>query len=242
MSLFAADPSESDLDDAARTDTLTQLIALIFGNPPATLTAAQATALRAILDLADAAIKSRYEGNSDTNALTDALLTKLNGITAGAQPDQSATNIRNLLNLSTAETNQLFTGVSIAGQVITFTRNNLGDAEITIPSGGGGGGAADGVVDELSFGLSGSELTLTAGRTVGADVVSDPITLPSGGGGGGTPQALSRFEAVTTANTTAQALSTTYADVIEIDDADVFANVGTFHVCHRVEHNDHHDP
>ena len=50
--------------------------------------------------------------------------------------------------------------------------------------------------------------------------------LTTGGGGGG--QALSRFEATSTANTTAQALSATYADIIEIADADVFANEGVF--------------
>ena len=56
----------------------------------------------------------------------------------------------------------------------------------------------------------------------------DGFTL--GGGGGGTPQALSRFEAVTTANTTAQALSATYADILEIATTDIFANVGGFTV------------
>ena len=56
----------------------------------------------------------------------------------------------------------------------------------------------------------------------------DGFTL--GGGGGGTPQTLSRFEAVTTANTTAQALSATYADILEIATTDIFANVGAFTV------------
>ena len=95
----------------------------------------------------------------------------------------------------------------------------------------GGGGSDDGVVETLAFTISGQEVTLTAGLSVGADVVSDTLTLPSGGGGGGgTAQALSRFEAVTTANTTAQAMSTAYADILEIADADVFANVGGFTV------------
>ena len=38
-------------------------------------------------------IKSLYEGNSDTNAFTDALLSKLNGIEAGATQDQSAVEV-----------------------------------------------------------------------------------------------------------------------------------------------------
>ena len=52
--------------------------------------------------------------------------------------------------------------------------------------------------------------------------------ISGGGGGGGTPQALSRFAAVTTANTTAQALSATYANILEIAATDVFVNVGAF--------------
>ena len=94
----------------------------------------------------------------------------------------------------------------------------------------GGGGSDDGVVETLAFTISGQEVTLTAGLSVGADVVSDTLTLPSGGGGGGTAQALSRFEALTTANTTAQAMSTIYADILEIATTDIFANVGGFTV------------
>ena len=56
---------------------------------------------------------------------------------------------------------------------------------------------------------------------------SDHVHI-GGTGGGGTPQALSRFEAVTTANTTAQALAAAYADILEIAATDVFANVGAF--------------
>ena len=58
----------------------------------------------------------------------------------------------------------------------------------------------------------------------------DGFSLGGGGGGDSTPQALSRFEAVTTANTTAQALSATYADILEIATTDIFANVGAFTV------------
>ena len=53
---------------------------------------------------------------------------------------------------------------------------------------------------------------------------------PVGPGTAGTPTSLSRFEAVTTANTTAQALSATYADILEIAATDIFANVGGFTV------------
>ena len=88
-----------------------------------------------------------------------------------------------------------------------------------------GGGTEDGVVESLAFTISGQDVTLTAGLSVGADIVSGTLTLP-----GATADALSRFEAVTTANTTAQALSTTYADILEIATTDIFDNVGGFTV------------
>ena len=42
----------------------------------------------------DAQIKTSYEANADTNAFTDALLTKLNGIETGATADQTDAEIK----------------------------------------------------------------------------------------------------------------------------------------------------
>lgn len=47
----------------------------------------------ATADQSDAEIKTAYENNSDTNAFTDALLTKLNGIETSATADQTASEI-----------------------------------------------------------------------------------------------------------------------------------------------------
>ena len=52
----------------------------------------------------DAQIKSSYEANADTNAFTDALLTKLNGIETGATADQTASEIKTAYE-SNADTN-----------------------------------------------------------------------------------------------------------------------------------------
>ena len=46
-------------------------------------------------------IKTAYEGNSNTNAFTDALLSKLNGIEASATADQTASEIRTLVESAT---------------------------------------------------------------------------------------------------------------------------------------------
>jgi len=52
----------------------------------------------------DAQIKSSYEANADTNAFTDALLTKLNGIETSATADQTASEIKTAYE-SNADTN-----------------------------------------------------------------------------------------------------------------------------------------
>ena len=43
-------------------------------------------------------IKTAYENNSDTNAFTDALLTKLNGIEASATADSQQPKLKQLLS------------------------------------------------------------------------------------------------------------------------------------------------
>ena len=53
---------------------------------------------------------------------------------------------------------------------------------------GGGGGVSDGVVDTVALSLNGQDLTLTLGRTIGADL-ADTQTLPAGGGTYTLPQA-----------------------------------------------------
>ena len=51
----------------------------------------------ATADQSDAEIKTAYENNSDTNALTDALLSKLNAIEAGATADQTSEEIQDIV-------------------------------------------------------------------------------------------------------------------------------------------------
>ena len=51
----------------------------------------------ATADQSDSEIKTAYENNSDTNALTDALLSKLNAIEAGATADQTSEEIQDIV-------------------------------------------------------------------------------------------------------------------------------------------------
>jgi hypothetical protein len=55
----------------------------------------------ATADQSDSEIKTAYENNSNTNALTDALLSKLNAIEASATADQTASEIRTLVESAT---------------------------------------------------------------------------------------------------------------------------------------------
>ena len=116
----------------------------------------------AILDsgISAAVLKDFYEGNSDTNAFTDALLTKLNGIMANAAP---ADGVADAVSLE------------IAGQQLTVRISRTIGADLvdteTIPSGGGGGGGSDdGVITSLAMSNAG---LVTVGRSVGADFTAD---------------------------------------------------------------------
>ena len=84
-------------------------------------------------------IKSLYESNSDTNAFTDALLTKLNDLTQGA--------------LSFLDLTDTPSGFGTAGQILQVNSAGTGLVFADAPS-GGGGGTLDGeyveVVDDIS--------------------------------------------------------------------------------------------
>ena len=103
-------------------------------------------------------IKTAYESNADTNAFTDALLAKLNGIMANADPADGVVDTMAL---------------SVSGQVLTVTLGRSIGADltqtVTLPS-GGGGGSDDGVIDGLSMANNG---TVTVTRSVGADITAD---------------------------------------------------------------------
>ena len=91
----------------------------------------------------------------------------------------TAAAVRTLLGLTATEANDLLTGATISGQVITFTQNDGTTATITVPA--GTGGMADGVVESGVFSANNEELVLTldTGGTVTIDV---PAALRASGG------------------------------------------------------------
>tara|TARA_B100001778_G_scaffold112512_2_gene92155 strand:+ start:19642 stop:21258 length:1617 start_codon:yes stop_codon:yes gene_type:complete len=106
---------------ASSTGSNTTLPEVAAGGDSGLMTGADKTKLDGIeaaatADQTDAEIKTAYENNSNTNALTDALLTKLNGIDAGAEVntvtsvngDTGAVTVNGTTNLSyTAGTREL---------------------------------------------------------------------------------------------------------------------------------------
>ena len=104
-------------------------------------------------------IKTAYEGQSDTNAFTNALKTKLEGVATAA----TAVSVVNVLA-------KIFAGTGI-------NVNRAVDGQITITntgSGGGGSGTADGVINKAIFDEGTQTVTFTnsLGGTVTLDLGS----------------------------------------------------------------------
>ena len=93
----------------------------------------------------------------------------------------TASAVRTLLGLTEDEVNDLFTGATIAGQVVTFTQNDGTTDTLTIPA--GTAGMADGVVASGAFNATGTELVLTL-DTGGTVTVNVPALLRAGAGDG----------------------------------------------------------
>ena len=96
-------------------------------------------------DPTGAEIKAAYEGQSDTNAFTNALKTKLEGVETAA----TAVSVVNVLA-------KIF-----AGTGINVNRAVDGQITITNTGSGGGGGTADGVINKAVFDESTQTVTFT---------------------------------------------------------------------------------
>jgi len=100
----------------------------------------------ATADQSDAEIKTAYENNSDTNALTDALLSKLNGIENNATADQTKSDI-DALNIDAATLDGIDSASFLRSDAAdSFSGNLTGTGQVkttsNVISGSGSGGAA----------------------------------------------------------------------------------------------------
>ena len=145
-------------------------------------TAAEKTKLGALSNVSDSRIQTLIN-DTELSALAGSVTN--DQIPAGIMRDSELTllAVRELLGLTAQEVTDLFTGATINGQVITYTKNDGSTVKLTIPAGSGGGsGMADGVVASGAFSSDGRTLTLTLDT---GDTVDIDVPAPSVGGGGG---------------------------------------------------------
>ena len=125
--------------------------------------------------------------DAEIQALIDATpLSQLQGEVADSQipaaimrdAELTAAAVRGLLGLTAQEVDDLLTGATIAGQVITIEQNDGTTITLTVPA--GAGGMADGVISSGAFNAAGTELTLTL--TEGDPVVVSVPALLRGSG------------------------------------------------------------
>ena len=90
----------------------------------------------------------------------------------------TAASVLALLGLTAAELDDLFTGATISGRVITYTQADGTDTTITLPA---DADTQDGVVETGEIDAAGTELTLTL-DTGGTVVVDIPAVLRTGAG------------------------------------------------------------
>ena len=106
----------------------------------------------------------------------------------------SASAVRTLLDLTATEADDLLTGATINGQVITFPQADGSQVTVTVPA-GTSTGMADGVVESGAFSADGTELILTldTSGTVNIDVPALLRSTATGGftlrSGAGVPDA-----------------------------------------------------
>ena len=86
------------------------------------------------------------------------------------ESELTAARVRGVLGLTAQQINDLFTGATIAGQVITYTQADGTVVTITVPA--GSGGMADGVVASATLVGTTLTLTLSTGTTVTVDLAA----------------------------------------------------------------------
>ena len=120
-------------------------------------------------DQTDTEIKTAYEANADTNAFTDALQTKLNGVAAGA----TDVTIQNVLDQIMAGTN-ITIDTTTAGQ-ITISSSGGGGGGFTLHSGAGTPADSLGADDDWYLNTDDGAWFKKTGGTWGSAVYTDMV-------------------------------------------------------------------
>ena len=153
--LAAHEASTHNVDSTARSEALAAQ-QLITGHQAAST--AHATEIQALIN---ATSLSALQGQVTDGQIPAAIM---------RDAELTAAAVRTLLALTSNEVNDLLTGATIAGQILSFTQNDGSTVNITIPTATPGEG--DGVVQSGAFNADQTELilTLAAGGTITIDV------------------------------------------------------------------------
>ena len=165
--ISATEPTET-FDGQLWYDTANNQLMSYNGTSFAALTGTGGVTETRVQEIVDATDLSNLQGMVTDAQIPDAIM---------RDAELTAAAVRTLLGLSATEVNDLLTGASIAGQVVTFTQNDGTTATITLPA---GSGADDGVVESGVFNATGTELVLTL-DTGGMVTISVPALLRGGG-------------------------------------------------------------
>ena len=175
----SAGSSISGSVDAGRTAANELLLSTTTANVDITVeffryvtSVAQAGASEArVQELINASSLSALQGQVTDAQIPDAIM---------RDAELTAAVVRMRLGLTEDETNALFTGAVVVGDVLTITHNDGSTEDLPLPAGSGGG--VDGVTDGAAFSSDGATFTIM--RSVGPDiVVTVPAVLRSGTGG-----------------------------------------------------------
>ena len=130
-----------------------------LGNLDTDLTTNEQAAIQQKLNVPD----TQFAGPSNAGLMPSNLYNKLSNIESGATADQTETEIRNLLSFTAAEQADTVTGVSLSNNVLTFTQEDGGTFDLTLPT---TTGAADGLVTDATFDAATRIVTLTRSGTL----------------------------------------------------------------------------
>ena len=134
-------------------------------------TGATAVSTQAIQAIVNATSLSALQGMVTDSQIPDAIM---------RDAELTAAAIETLLGLTSTEVNDLLTGASITGQILTFTQNDGTTVAVTIPTAMAGTG--DGVVQSGAFNADQTELILTL-DTGGVVTIDVPAALRGTGDG-----------------------------------------------------------
>ena len=102
-----------------------------------------------VQEIIDATSLSALQGQVTDAQIPDAVM---------RDAEFTAAAVRTLLSLTATEVDDLLTGASVSGQILTFTQNDGTVTTVTLPQ---SSGTADGVVASGAFNSGGTELVLT---------------------------------------------------------------------------------